>query len=214
MEKVKNGFVDFHTAYSAAIYGLTAHQASRSYAKFRLCIVHCIVLVLKILNSISCLVSLFSVLHADSKNGTQHVSWPLTVFTKLEKLKIWYFFHLSKRSNAKICIRGKDYFVNCKQNPRARSISILYFWETWHGLVSWKQNIGQSDVKLSLNLRHFHKNIRSCVENECCCLRTVSISNISPEPIFKYMGQQMSGPDSSNDQCIRHESEGWWFESP
>ena len=28
------------------------------------------------------------------------------------------------------------------------------------------------------------------------------------------MGQQISGPDSSNDYSIRHESEGWGFESP
>ena len=25
---------------------------------------------------------------------------------------------------------------------------------------------------------HFHKNIRSCVKNECCCPRTVNISNV------------------------------------
>ena len=28
------------------------------------------------------------------------------------------------------------------------------------------------------------------------------------------MGQQMSGPDDSNGFSIRHESEGWGFESP
>ena len=28
------------------------------------------------------------------------------------------------------------------------------------------------------------------------------------------MGQQVSGPDSSNGQSIRHEFEGWGFESP
>ena len=28
------------------------------------------------------------------------------------------------------------------------------------------------------------------------------------------MGQQMSGPDSSNGTSIWHESEGWGFESP
>ena len=27
------------------------------------------------------------------------------------------------------------------------------------------------------------------------------------------MGQQMSGPDSSNGESIRHESEGWGFQS-
>ena len=32
---------------------------------------------------------------------------------------------------------------------------------------------------LSLNLQHFHKNIRSWVENECCCPRTVNISNVN-----------------------------------
>ena len=28
-------------------------------------------------------------------------------------------------------------------------------------------------------LWHFHKNIRSCVENECCCPRTLDISNVN-----------------------------------
>ena len=31
---------------------------------------------------------------------------------------------------------------------------------------------------LSQKLWHFHKNTRSCVENECCCPRTVNISNV------------------------------------
>ena len=35
-----------------------------------------------------------------------------------------------------------------------------------------------------------------------------------PEPVFKNMGQQMSGPDSSIGKSIWHESEGWGFESP
>ena len=65
-------------------------------------------------------------------------------------------------------------------------------------------------------LRHFHKNIHACVENESCCPRTVNISNVDfttkipilPELIFKYMGQQMFGPDSSSGYSIRHKSEG------
>ena len=32
---------------------------------------------------------------------------------------------------------------------------------------------------LSLNLRHFQKNIPSWVENECCCSRTINISNVN-----------------------------------
>ena len=75
---------------------------------------------------------------------------------------------------------------------------------------------------LSQTLWHFHKNTRSCVENECCCPRTVNISNdnftlkisIPPEQVFKNMRQQMSGPDCSISWSIRHESEGWGFESP
>ena len=49
---------------------------------------------------------------------------------------------------------------------------------------------------------------------------TVSISNVNftpkisipPEPVFQNMGQQMAGPNSSNCQSIRYESEGWGFE--
>ena len=52
--------------------GLTVHQASMSDSKFRLCIVLCVLMVLKSLNSISYVVPLFSVLQADSKIGTQH----------------------------------------------------------------------------------------------------------------------------------------------
>ena len=62
---------------------------------------------------------------------------------------------------------------------------------------------------LSLNLHHFHKNIRSWVENECWCPRTDSISNgnltykisISPETVFKYMGNKFLDliADSSSD---------------
>ena len=75
---------------------------------------------------------------------------------------------------------------------------------------------------LSKKLWHFHNNIRSSVENECCCLRTVNISNgnfiiktylYRQSQYSKTRGQQMSGPDSSNES-IRHDSEGWEFESP
>ena len=46
--------------------------------------------------------------------------------------------------------------------------------------------------------------------------------SIPPEPVSKYMWQQMPGPDSSNGKSNRHESEGWGrhesecrgFESP
>ena len=55
---------------------------------------------------------------------------------------------------------------------------------------------------LSQKLWHFHKNIRSCVENEFCCQRTVNISNVNftskisipPESVFKNMGQQIVWP--------------------
>ena len=90
---------------------------------------------------------------------------------------------------------------------------------------AWFRRLGvrfplRSTYFLTHKLWHFHKNIRSCVANECCCPRTVKISHVKfyskisipPEPVFKNMGQQMSSPDSSNG--ILHESEGCGFESP
>ena len=75
---------------------------------------------------------------------------------------------------------------------------------------------------LSLNLRYFHKKLPSWGENKCCCPRTVNISNVNfttkisiqPEPVFKNMGQQMSGPASSSGLSIRHESEGSGLSHP
>ena len=60
-----------------------------------------------------------------------------------------------------------------------------------------------SQVETSQKLWHLHKNISSCVGNECCNPRTVNISNVNftsnisilPEPVFNNMGQQMFGPD-------------------
>ena len=74
----------------------------------------------------------------------------------------------------------------------------------------------------SQNLWHFHKNICSCVKNECCCPSTVNISNVNftskifrpPDTIFTNMGQQMSGTYSLNGKSIRHESEGWGSSPP
>ena len=65
--------------------GLTVHQASMSDPQFRLCVVHGVFPMLEILNSITYLVSIFSVLHADSEKGTQHIPWPLTFFRKIRK---------------------------------------------------------------------------------------------------------------------------------
>ena len=39
------------------------------------------------------------------------------------------------------------------------------------------------------------------------------LTSISPEPVFKNMGQQMSDPASSNGLSIQHESEGWGLKS-
>ena len=62
--------------------------------------------------------------------------------------KIFDFFSLSKRPNAKIHILGEDYFLNCKQNARAWNILVLYSLETWDGLVSKNNTFRMSNVKL------------------------------------------------------------------
>ena len=66
-------------------------------------------------------------------------------------------------------------------------------------------NPPQVEAFLSHNFRHF-KNIRSCVENECCCPYIVSIPNVNFATNFFYtsraiiqnIGYQMSGFDSLN----------------
>ena len=62
---------------------------------------------------------------------------------------------------------------------------------------------------LSLHFRHFHKNIRSWVENECCCPRTLNIPNVnftSKMAIYILMSSQIPATDSThckhNDQMI------------
>ena len=71
---------------------------------------------------------------------------------------------------------------------------------------------------LSQKLWHFQKDIRSCVENECCCPRTVNISNVNF--ISKYLYRQSKYSKtwnsiclalfySSNGSSIRHEFEDW-----
>ena len=45
----------------------------------------------------------------------------------------------------------------------------------------------RSRHEVSQKLWHFLKNTRSCVENECCCPRTVNISNVN----FKYIFRQI-----------------------
>ena len=53
---------------------------------------------------------------------------------------------------------------------------------------------------LSLNLRHFHKNIRSWVENECFYPRTVNISNVN---FFqKYLYRQSQYSNTSDSKCL------------
>ena len=42
----------------------------------------------------------------------------------------------------------------------------------------------------------------------------LKFKSIQPESVFKYMGQQMSDPDSSGGWSIRLESGGWGFEPP
>ena len=92
---------------------------------------------------------------------------------------------------------------------------------------AWIRRLGvrvrlRSRPFLSQKLWHFHRNTRSFVKNKCCCPRTVNISNVNftlkniytARASVQNMGQQMSGPDSSIGKSIRHESQGWGFESP
>ena len=64
---------------------------------------------------------------------------------------------------------------------------------------------------LSQKLWHFHKNTRLCVENECCCPRTVNISNVNftSEIIIEHYILEKSWSDSllhwySETACIIH----------
>ena len=58
-------------------------------------------------------------------------------------------------------------------------------WEfKWLEHSSWIRRLGvrvplRSRHFLSQKRWHFRKNIRSCVENECCCPRTVNSSNVN-----------------------------------
>ena len=51
---------------------------------------------------------------------------------------------------------------------------------------------------LSQNRWHFHKNTRSCVENECCCPRTVNISNVN----FTSKISNISHPEKAAEQTV------------
>ena len=58
----------------------------------------------------------------------------------------------------------------------------------WLEYSAWIRRLGVrvsllSRHFLSQKLWHFHKNIRLCVENECCCQCTVKISNV--DLVFK-----------------------------
>ena len=70
------------------------------------------------------------------------------LFRKIRKTGKILIFSLSKRPNAKIHIRGEDYFLNCKQNARAWNILVLYSLDTWDGLVSENNTFRMSNVKL------------------------------------------------------------------
>ena len=52
-------------------------------------------------------------------------------------------------------------------------------------------NLGQ-DIFCLKNLWHFHENIRSCIENECCCGLTVNISMLTLLQIYLYHKNQYS----------------------
>ena len=72
----------------------------------------------------------------------------------------------------------------------------------WHSYLRYKGFFQRLRIRVPpqvetysfSKLWNFHNNIRSCVENESCCPRTVYISNVNftsrisipPEPVFKW----------------------------
>ena len=109
---------------------------------------------------------------------------------------------------------GQKADILCSTRRNAFIFSCLFsrsqYSKTWDNkclaLIAWIRRFEVRVPFLSPKLWHFHQNIRLCAGNECCCPRTVSISNVDltsklsilTEPVFKNMGQQMSGSDSSN----------------
>ena len=71
-----------------------------------------------------------------------------------------------------------------------------------------KITISRSINFLSQKLWHFHKNTSSCVENECCCPRTVNISNVNFTS-KTYQGCRCPAAERLNQVCawgghVRH----------
>ena len=74
-----------------------------------------------------------------------------------------------------------------------------------HGQLKWLEHsawIGRLGVRVSLRskhflsqkLRHFHKDIRSWVENECCCSRTINMLNSNVTIKIHYQQNHNQGP--------------------
>ena len=53
---------------------------------------------------------------------------------------------------------------------------------------------------MSEKLRHLHKNTRSCVENKCCCPRTVNFSNVNFTSKYLYHQNQYS--KTRDSKCL------------
>ena len=55
---------------------------------------------------------------------------------------------------------------------------------------------------VSKKLWHFQKNIHSCVENECCCLHTVNISNVNfTSKIFDKCQHRLAAVTPTKHEC-------------
>ena len=93
------------------------------------------------------------------------------------------FFQLTKQHHRNACLLTS--LLNLSINPSIDpfiSVSLFIFQHIY--LSAWMRRLGvrvplMSRHFLSQKLWHFYKNNRSCVENECCCPRTVNISNIN-----------------------------------
>ena len=150
---------------------------------------------------------------------------------------LYFRHHYIRWQNDDLPKHGKRTIHSAPQNIRKVLFCFVSLWLCFPSFVgmrainplhsAWIRRLGvrvplKSRHFLPQKLWHFHKNTRSCVENECCCPCTVKISNVNftsnistpPEPVFKNMRQQIFGRDSSISYNIRHESEGWGFETP
>ena len=107
--------------------------------------------------------------------------WSIARFVVLNDNLVLYiiYIYICNVNVTKISMEPTELVFSIQKHVKCKCLALIAQMVRSGMNLKWGRVFPRSRYFLSQKLRHFHKNTRSCVENECCCPCTVNMTNVN-----------------------------------